>query len=170
MNCQHDDDHPSNPPRRAVLERSLVRNLEVAPNERRERPAALPDRVALREQEENQPGQPDAAHRGHVLLLLVVRHNYLTPSRISSLCRANISFPAITRTTAMRLLIAAIAFVAVAAPAQSDAVIVQRVINDAGNRCDRVVNFRPGLAVDNGDSLVIADCSDGSSHVIRVTA
>lgn len=70
----------------------------------------------------------------------------------------------------MRLLIAAIAFVAVAASAQSDAVIVQRVINDAGNRCDRVVNFRPGLAVDNGDSLVIADCSDGSSHVIRVTA
>src|SRR5690606_41565113 len=60
--------------RRAILQRRLLRNLEIPPDERRERPASLPDRVTLREQEEDQPREPHAAHRRHVLSLFLFVH------------------------------------------------------------------------------------------------
>src|SRR5690606_12961678 len=94
---QNQIQHPRRP---TPLERRLIRYPEKPPNEGAERPAALGDGVSLDPQERQNPSRPIAAHLPHVLLLLVVRHNYLTPLEnfFSLPCRANISCPAITRT------------------------------------------------------------------------
>ena len=67
------------------------------------------------------------------------------------------------------LVILAMTASATAHASESERVQIQLLINDAGHRCDRVANLRPGAAVDNGDVMIIADCTDGSSHVIRLT-
>ena len=49
---------------------------------------------------------------------------------------------------------------------QARALEARSVINEAGHRCDLVLNFRK--VERTGHLLYIADCSDGSSHVVEV--
>lgn len=69
----------------------------------------------------------------------------------------------------MKYMLALLLVTSVAFAQGGDYIRVQRVINDKGHRCDRVANIRPGAKITDGDALLIADCTDGSSHVIRYT-
>jgi len=70
-----------------------------------------------------------------------------------------------------RLLVCSLLLLA-ATPSDADLlaekVVITTMINNAGHRCDRVVNIRPGASVDNGDVILIADCKDGDSHLITL--
>lgn len=66
------------------------------------------------------------------------------------------------------IILASLLVAGAAAADDSELRLVQKVINDSRERCDAVVNLRAGARVDNGDVLVVVDCSDGSSHVVRL--
>jgi hypothetical protein len=67
----------------------------------------------------------------------------------------------------MRTILTLFLFVSIAAHSEDDHAFARRVINEAGHRCDAVTNFRPGARVDDGSTMLIVDCSDGSSHVVK---